>query len=79
MRARLERERLRPELLERLLVGAGVKRRFDVAQDRAVERIDRGFNRPFSEQVRAESVDGADVRFLEVLDRGIEPLLHLGR
>ena len=33
------------------------------------ERIDAGFDRALAQEVRAEAVDGADVRFLEALER----------
>src|SRR4029434_3539883 len=43
----------------------------------AEERIDRRFNRPLAKQVRAEAVNRADVRFLEILNRVVESLLNL--
>ena len=45
----------------------------------AKERIDLGFDRPLAKQVRAESMNRADVRFLEILNGRVESLLDVGR
>ena len=41
------------------------------------QRIDARFDRPLAQQLGAEAVDGVDVRFLERLERVLEPLPHV--
>ena len=42
------------------------------------QRIDPRFDRPFAQEIGAEAVNGAHVRFLEPLDRVGEAVLHPG-